>query len=485
MRHHLAIVLFFLLNIPVFAENYEKPNIILIICDDMGYGDLSCYGAPKIKTPNLDQMAAEGIKLSDYHVASSVCSPSRAALLTGCYPARVGVPGVLYYNTPNGLSTKATTLAEMLKTNGYKTAAIGKWHVGHLQNQLPLAQGFDSYFGIPYSNDMFLYFETEFTSDALIRENLTIELIKQAQNDESKNSEAYEKVIKKNWVPLYMGNKCVEYPMDQSTVTKRYSEKAISFIKENKKGPFFLYLAHSMPHTPLYRSDKFVGVSEGGKYGDVIEEIDYYTGQIMDVLKENGIDKNTLVIFTSDNGPWLTKGTNGGSAGPLRGGKFMPTEGGQRVPCIIKWPIKIPEGKTLNAQISALDIMPTLAKITNSELPETVDGKNVLPILTGHKEGDKDICFYYYLTRETNVNSIRKGNWKYLGAHTAKFLKRLPNHKSKAYNKDIPEGLYNLDTDIGEKNDLSKQYPEVVVQLKEEMKKFDNEMKNIFQEEED
>jgi len=287
-----------------FTENSSgrKPNFVIIFTDDQGYADVGCFGAKGFATPNLDRMAAEGTKFTDFYSAAPVCSPARAALLTGCYPRRVSIPRVLFPRDNIGLNPEEITIAELLKKRGYATACIGKWHLGHLPQFLPTSQGFDYYFGLPYSNDM-------------------------------------------SPLPLIEGNQAIEHDPDQNTLTQRYTEKAVDFITKNKDRPFFLYLPHTMPHVPLGVSENFKGKSARGLYGDVIMEIDWSVGKILQTLKKLNLDEQTLVIFTSDNGPWLSKGKHGGKADPLRDGKFSTYEGGMRMPCIMRWPGKIPPAK--------------------------------------------------------------------------------------------------------------------------------------------
>lgn len=433
----------------------EKPNIIIIFNDDQGYQDLGCYGSPNIKTPRVDQFAKEGMRFADHYVASSVCSASRAALLTGCYPQRVGVKGVFFPNTDGGLNPKHTTIAEMLKTNGYATAAVGKWHLGDKPQFLPTNQGFDSYLGIPYSNDMYPAKEMKYADNCLFREEYSVKKLEEvfANNPGEKNPK-----VLKNMVPLMQNNECVEFPCDQTTITKRYAEESLQFIKENaaSKKPFFLYLANTMPHTPIFTSAEFKGKSEQGLYGDAIEEIDFYTGKILDQLKELGIEENTIVIYTSDNGPWLTEGKeNSGSALPLFEGKFTSFDGGMRVPFIIRWPKKIPAGATCTELTSTIDILPTLAEITGAKLPDAeLDGKNIVDLWKG-KMGAKTPHNNYFLVYQGEA--VRSGDWKY-------HKKEVFQVKETARKSEGPT-LYNLKNDIGESVNVIDQYPEVANRL--------------------
>ena len=364
----------------------EKPNIIIIFNDDQGYQDLGCYGSPDISTPRIDQLAKEGMRFTDFYSSSPVCSPSRASLLTGCYPQRVGINGVLSAGSSQGLNPKHVTIAELLKSVGYATAAVGKWHLGDQTQYLPTNQGFDSYYGIPYSNDMFPSKNIKYASNCLFRDSFSEEKIDQIFASLTADEKQPMKI--KNNVPLLRNLECIEFPVDQTTLTKRYATEGIAFIEKSveQKKPFFLYLANSMPHTPLHASPEFVGKSKRGLYGDVVEEIDYNTGRILDKLKELGIDKNTIVIFSSDNGPWLPKGKDSGSALPLFEGKFTSFEGGMRVPCIIKWPKQIPKGSTCTELAATMDIFPTLASIVGAKLPNVeLDGKISIDLWQGKK----------------------------------------------------------------------------------------------------
>ena len=432
----------------------EKPNIVIIFNDDLGYADVGCFGAPKIKTPHIDKMATEGMKFTDFYVASAVCSASRAALLTGCHPERVGVQGVFFPNRgKKGLDPKHVTIAEMLKTVGYKTAAIGKWHLGDHKEFLPTNQGFDSYYGIPYSNDMSPAKDMDYSKDCLYLEGFSPEKLKEGFAKAGKKGRVF-----KDKVPLMRNEECIEFPADQRTITKRFATEGMKFMSESvKEGkPFFLYLANSMPHTPLFVSKDFEGKSAGGLYGDVIEEIDHNVGRVLAHIKELKIEDNTLVIFSSDNGPWLIKGSHGGSALPLFEGKMTSFEGGQRVPTIIKWPSKIPAGTVCKEIACTMDLLPTIAKISGAKLPTVLplDGKEILDLMTG-KEGAKSPHEYYFYAKG---NAVRSGDWKY---------HRVELFKVKATKRDTKgPSLYNLKDDIGESKNLIKQYPEIAERLK-------------------
>ena len=391
------------------GNSSDKPNFIIIFTDDQGYADVGCYGAEGFETPNLDRMAAEGMKFTDFYAAAPVCSPSRAALLTGCYPQRVSIPRVLFPRDNIGLNPCEITIADVLKARGYATCCIGKWHLGHLPQFLPTRQGFDYYFGIPYSNDM-------------------------------------------NPVVLVEGEATIEHKPDQSQLTRRYTEKAVEFIKKNEDRPFFLYLPHTMPHVPLYVSDAFKGKSKQGLYGDVIMEIDWSLGQILETVKQLGIDEKTLVIFTSDNGPWLSKGDHGGSAKPLRDGKFATYEGGMREPAIFRWPGKIPAGSVCSEMATTMDFLPTFAKLAGAKIPSDriIDGKDISALIRDPKAKTPYKAFFYYF--EGQLGAVRCGKWKLV-------LER------KRGNEAIHAGLYNLEQDIGEQRDVSAEYPAVVKQL--------------------
>lgn len=446
----------FLLGSCLFALHAaEKPNVIIIFNDDLGYSDLGCYGAPKTKTPRIDQLAKEGVRFTDFYACSSVCSASRASLLTGCYPQRVGVMGVIGAGTNGGLKQEHVTIAEVLKSVGYATAAVGKWHLGDMPKFLPTNQGFDSYYGIPYSNDMFPSRHAKYAANCLWRNGFSLDSLNRVfASIESNNVRPMS--VKEN-VPLFQNMECIEFPVDQTTLTKRYANQGIKFIEQSvaEKKPFFLYLANSMPHIPLFVSPEFKGKSQLGLYGDVIEEIDYNTGRILDKLKDLGIDKNTIVIFSSDNGPWLQYKEHSGSALPLYEGKFTSFEGGMRVPCIVRWPNTIPAGKSSSVLTSTIDILPTLATITGAKLPDVeLDGKNILNIWKGESNVKSPHEYFFYVY---DAKAVRSGNWKY--------------HKNRRYTttknikmEEIP-ALYNLKDDIGETNNLIDKEPEIAARL--------------------
>ncbi|VGO13828.1 Arylsulfatase [Pontiella desulfatans] len=436
----------------VFAA--EQPNIVIILNDDQGYQDLGCYGSPDIKTPNVDRLAREGMRFTDFYVASCVCSASRAALLTGCYPSKIGVPGVFFPNRGHkGLAPEHVTIAEVLKGVGYSTKAVGKWHLGDHVEFLPTNQGFDSYYGIPYSNDMYPAKEMKYADGCLFREGMDFKALDDAFAGKSNNGNPRSM---KDKVPLMRNEECIEFPADQSTITRRYADEGIQFISESVKAgnPFFLYLANSMPHTPLFASPDFKGKSARGLYGDVIEEIDHNTGRILNHLKQLGVDKDTIVVFTSDNGPWLVKGAHGGCALPLFEGKMTRFEGGQRVPAIIRWPGKVPAGSACSEMALTMDLLPTLAQVTGAALPaqQPLAGKNIMDLLTA-KKGAKTPHEYFFF----GDLAVRSGDWKY---HKKEIFKvKDTKRESKA------PTLYNLADDIGESKNVINDHPEIAERL--------------------
>lgn len=420
----------------------KTPNIVLFFIDDMGYGDLSVTGALGYKTPNIDKLASEGTRFTNFMAAQAVCSASRAALLTGCYPNRVGVAGAFGPKQGLGLNPNEETIAELLKANGYTTGIFGKWHLGSDSIFLPLKQGFDEYYGVPYSHDMWPLHPWQ----------------KQAQ-----------------YPPLFWieGNKQVKEIKDlddASLITGTVTEHAVSFIKKNKKKPFFLYLPEPMPHVPLAASANFKGKSERGIFGDVLTELDWSLGEIMKELKAQGLDDNTIVIFTSDNGPWLNYGDHAGSSGGFREGKGTSFEGGQRVPAIIRWPGVVPAGRVSNKLLSNIDILPTLAKLTGSKLPkEKIDGIEFVDLLKGDDTKTPRENFLYYY-RQNSLEAVRKGNWKLVFPHPGRMYEgSLPGKDGQPgpapENHDWPVALYNLGRDPGERYDVYSQNPEIVAEL--------------------
>ena len=425
------------------ARPAELPNIVIIFTDDQGYADVGCFGAKGFTTPNIDRLAREGRRFTDFHVASPVCSASRAALLTGCYPPRVGIQGALPPRSRIGLNPDETTLAELVKQKGYATAMFGKWHLGDVPELLPVHHGFDEYLGLPYSNDMW------------------------PRHPEAKPA-SYPPL------PMIEGDRVIKSGLDdadQNELTTRYTERAVDFIARHKDGPFFLYLAHNMPHVPLHVSDKFRGKSAQGLYGDVIEEIDWSVGEVMRALDEHGLAEKTLVIFTSDNGPWLSYGEHAGSAGPLREGKGTCWEGGTREPCVMRWPGKIPANTECRDMLMTIDIFPTIARLISAELPPgKIDGLNVWPLLAGEPgaKNPHDAYFFYY--EDNQLQAVRSGPWKLQVPHTYRTLGDQPRAtggkpaKYRNVKLDQPQ-LFNLTDDLGETTDVAAQHPAELAKL--------------------
>ena len=423
-----------------FLGAAEKPNVVIIFCDDLGYGDLGCFGQKNYTTPNIDRMAAEGRRFTNFHVSSAVCSASRAALLTGCYHSRVSINGALSPGSKVGLNPAETTIAEMLKANGYATGMAGKWHLGDRPGWLPVDQGFDEWLGLPYSNDMWPH------------------------HPEAKPG-SYPKL------PLFEGAKILDdevTPDDQRQLTTRYTERAVSFIERNKERPFFFCLAHNMPHVPLFVSDKFAGKSGAGLYGDVIQELDWSVGEVLAALKRSGLDEKTLVIFTSDNGPWLSYGEHSGVATPLREGKGTSWEGGTRVPCIMRWPGLIPVGSESAAMAMTIDILPTLAALTGAKLPTLkLDGTNRAEDLTKVGSGKR---FYATWYSPNNLESVTDGRWKLMlpgGYRTLGDQPRAKDGVPAKYRQVKIESaqLFDLEKDIAESRDVAAENAETVAKL--------------------
>lgn len=448
--------LFFLLpavftNAQSGKKNLNTPNIIIINLDDMGYGDTEPYGATGYATPNFNRLAKEGMRFTHFYAAQAVCSPSRAALLTGCYPNRIGMSGgALMPFSKKALNSSEATIASLLKQAGYTTGMLGKWHLGSKAPFLPLQYGFDSYYGIPYSHDMWpIDYEGKPITDTT------------------------------NWrgkefppLPVVEGDKeigIISTLEHQAKWTTVLTEKAVSFIRQNKSQPFFLYLAHPLPHVPLAVSDKFKGKTNAGLFADVITEIDWSVGSIMEALDKNGLSKNTLLIVTSDNGPWLSFGDHAGSSGGLREGKGTAWDGGTRVPCFIRWPGKVEAGSVCSQLMTNMDILPTVVAAAGAPMPEQkIDGFNFLPLLTGRSAQTPREVFYVYYDLN-NLKLVRYKNWELV----------LP-HRSQAYSQgspgkngkpgptpivDVPMALYNLTHDPGTVYDVQKQYPEIVEQI--------------------
>jgi len=412
------------------VENQVRtPNFIVILIDDMGYGDIGPFGSKVNRTPNLDKMAAEGMKLTSFY-AATVCTPSRAQMMTGCYAKRVSMPKVIFPVCPTGLSTDEKTVARHLKDKSYITMCIGKWHLGDQPEFLPTKHGFDHYVGLPYSNDM------------------------GAEGAKGVKPGQYPPL------PLLKDVKVMEAPAVQDKLTRLYTEEAVKFITANKGNPFFLYFPHTAVHTPLNPGKEFEGKSANGRYEDWVEEVDWSVGQVLKTVRDLKLDSNTLVIFTSDNGPWLTKGKDGGVAGPLRGGKGSCWEGGVREPTIAWWPGKIPAGSSCDAMTSEMDILPTLVGLAGGRVPSDrkIDGKDIWPVLSGKsKESPHDAL--YYFSKDGNLEGVRSGPWKL-------FIKKQSGGKgSPKGGKQPSPALYNLELDIGENTDVAEPNPDVVRRL--------------------
>lgn len=411
----------------------EKPNFIVVYCDNLGYGDIGCFGSTKHRTPHVDRMAAEGLKLTSFYSTSGVCTPSRASLMTGCYPRRVGLDktdpdgAVLRPVSPNGLNPDEVTIAEVLKPAGYRTAIIGKWHLGDQPAFLPTRQGFDEFFGIPYSDDM------------TAREG-------------------------KNWppLPLMSGERVIDAPVDRDLLTKRYTEQAIAFLERNRETPFFLYLPHAMPGSTRapFASAAFKGKSANGPYGDSVEELDWSTGRILDALKELGLDDKTLFVWTSDNGAPRRNPPQGSNA-PLAGWGYTTQEGGMRVPCVVRWPEKIPAGSVSDELCSTMDLLPTFAALSGAALPQSrkIDGHDITKLLFEPATAKTPYeAFYYY--QMDQLQAVRDAEWKlYLP---------LKNKRAGLQNQRqiSPAKLFDLKKDLSEKTNVAKQHPEVVAHLR-------------------
>ncbi|GEO04754.1 arylsulfatase [Adhaeribacter aerolatus] len=420
----------------------QPPNVILFFLDDMGYGDLSVTGALGYETPHIDRMAAEGTRFTNFLAAQAVCSASRAALLTGCYPNRIGLSGALGPNSQIGLNPSEETLADLLKGKGYATGIFGKWHLGDHPTFLPLQQGFDEYFGVPYSHDMWPLHPNQANA-----KYPSLKLIEGNQPTKPVNTLA-----------------------DAGGLTSAITEHAVNFIRKNKKKPFFMYVPHPLPHVPLAVSARFKGKSKRGLYGDVMMELDWSVGEILTELKKQGLDKNTLVLFTSDNGPWLNYGEHAGSSGGFREGKGTSFEGGQRVPLIVRWPGVVPAGRVSNKLLSTLDILPTVAKLCGARQPRRkTDGLEFTGLLKGDDSQNPRQQFLYYY-RKNSLEAVRQGNWKLVFAHPSRSYEGfLPGQNGQpgetTEKREMPAALYNLERDPGERYDVRGQFPEIVADL--------------------
>ena len=418
-----------------------RPNVVIIFIDDMGYGDVGFNGATVPKTPNLDQMAKEGMRFDDFYVGCAVCSGSRTALMTGCHYQRLSMNAVLFPNSERGLHPDEETIADMLKATGYKTACVGKWHLGHLPPCLPTYQGFESYYGIPYSNDMWIDPANKLAKDLVVRESLTRAEVEAGHKH-------------KNWVPLMRGEEVIEYPADQNTLTKRYTEEAIKFINTNKAAPFFLYLPHTMVHLPLAVSEEFAK-RPGSMITKAIEEVDWSVGEILKALRSAGVAENTLVLFTSDNGAAV------GSSKPLRAKKGSVYDGGIREPTIMWWPGKIPAGQVCKAVAASIDMLPTLARLCDGKLPERkIDGLDIWPLMEG-KDGAESPHETYALPH--GPGTVRSGKWKFYPWKEGQGKQRRDSTAGTPSKE--PVQLYDTVADIGETQNRAADYPEVVARL--------------------
>jgi arylsulfatase A len=432
------------------------PNIVIILTDDQGYADVGVFGAKGFRTPNLDRLASQGTVFRNFHVAQAVCSASRCALLTGCYPNRLGIHGALSPRSKVGLSRDEMTLAELVKQRGYATAIFGKWHLGDSEPFLPLQHGFDNYFGLPYSNDMW----------PLHPDHVNL-------SPEEKRRRGFPELV------MFEGNQVIIPQVsheDQNQLTTWYTEHAVRFIESNRERPFFLYLAHNMPHVPLHVSAKFRGKTKRGLYGDAIEEIDWSVGEVMKALRRAGLDQNTWIIFTSDNGPWLSYGDHAGSAFPLREGKMTCWEGGTRVPCIMRWPGHIPAGRESRQMLMTLDLFPTIAKRIGATLPDhPVDGLDVWPVISSRHDAKNPHRAYWFYYEANQLQAVVSGDgrWKLQLPHTYHTLGGLPGGRGGSpvgyqQRKIQTAELYDLTGDLGETTDVATRHPEIVARLETE-----------------
>jgi arylsulfatase len=443
---------------PVFGAQpaAEKPNIVFILADDLGHGDVGCYGAKHIRTPNIDRIASEGMRFTNFYVAQPVCTASRAALLSGCYSNRVGMVGALNHTSPTGIHPREKLISSLLKEQGYATAAYGKWHLGHHSMFWPTHRGFDEFFGLPYSND---------------------------------NGPLHPVTPDMPALPLYEGDNVVELNPDQSLFTRRITDRAVQFIQAHATDPFFLYVPHIMPHVPIFASQQWKGKSQAGVYGDVVEELDAAVGEILDALKRAGLEQKTILVFTSDNGPFLSYGEHAGSAAPFREGKLTTFEGGVRMPCLVRWPGHVPAGTVSDALFAAMDFYPTFAKFCGAPLPdEELDGLDLSSVFLGKPDAAGREVFWYYSGDE--LQAVRKGPWKLHVPHEYLTVAADPGRGGKPSNwgnlqpksiqesgirgiasrhgyrvASLPLSLFNLQTDPGETRNCAAEFPEIVSQL--------------------
>ena len=454
------LILAFLLHAsgPIFGAQpgADRPNIVFILADDLGHGDVGCYGAKHIRTPNIDRIASEGMRFTNFYVAQPVCTASRAALLSGCYSNRVGMVGALNHTSQTGIHPREKLISSLLKEQGYATAAYGKWHLGHHPMFWPTHRGFDEFFGLPYSND---------------------------------NGPLHPVTPDMPALPLYEGDNVVELNPDQSLFTRRITDRAVQFIQAHAKDPFFLYVPHIMPHVPIFASQQWKGKSNAGVYGDVVEELDAAVGEILDALKQTGIEQKTILVFTSDNGPFLSYGEHAGSAAPFREGKLTTFEGGVRMPCLVRWPGHVPAGTVSDALVAAMDFYPTFAKFCGAPLPNAkLDGIDLSPVFLGKPDAAGREVFWYYSGDE--LQAVRKGPWKLHVPHDYLTVAADPGRGGKPSNwgnlqpksiqesgvrgiasrhgyrvEALPLSLFNLQTDPGETRNCAAEFPEIVSQL--------------------
>lgn len=463
MRLIYSIALIYFSTLSLFGD--RPPNIILILTDDLGYSDLSCYGNTEYSTPNIDRMAMEGQKWTEFYAASHICSPSRAAILTGLYPVRTGTSSHVFFEwSAEGLPQDSQTISKVLQRNGYKTLLVGKWHLGHKEGYLPTDQGFDSFYGIPYSNDMRVDPEMKVADNVYFREGMTLSKMRTKGNKVN------------HWVPLMQNDAIIEYPVDQTTLTQRYTEKSIELIQDNKEQPFFLFLSHHLPHIPIFVSEPFKNKHHNNPYANAVSEIDFSVGEILKALKEKDLDKNTLVIFTSDNGPNQTFEPKGGSAFPLKGSKCFATEGGQKVPGIFWWPDTIKRG-SINGLGSTLDFFNTFISISKINEPSlfAIDSYDLSSVLFKKSISPRPDFFYFssFVPPRGLIYAVRKGDWK---AHF--YTSLAPDFSNpESIIKNTSPLLYNLKKDPEETQNLAEQFPNIVQSLLQHTKSFSQTLK--------